>query len=118
MSDVTQTNLIDAIGTHTIIRLLIVDPLPWNANEADHLFMLQEKINTYIAFIESGQIYKDYPTAEEASGFEIELVLAHAPSENAQAFFAALQPFCDELSEACDKDIDFSVVIAPEESDD
>lgn len=42
------------------IRLLIVDHLDWS-NEYNHLLVLQEKINAYIAFCEEhqyNQIYK------------------------------------------------------------
>ncbi|MEO4210121.1 DUF6572 domain-containing protein [Acinetobacter sp. X9] len=41
--------------------LTIADHLPWESKE--HLFILQEKLNTYISFIESNEIYDLYPEA-------------------------------------------------------
>ncbi|WP_095127922.1 DUF6572 domain-containing protein [Pseudomonas sp. Irchel s3h14] len=45
--------------------LIITDHLEWGdkAEQGEHLLLLQEKINTYIAFIESGEIYTEIPGA-------------------------------------------------------
>lgn len=45
--------------------LVITDHLEWGgkAEQGEHLLLLQEKINTYIAFIESGEIYTEIPGA-------------------------------------------------------
>ncbi|WP_025130093.1 DUF6572 domain-containing protein [Pseudomonas sp. PH1b] len=47
------------------VILIITDHLEWGgkAEQGEHLLMLQEKINTYIAFIESGEIYSEIPGA-------------------------------------------------------
>jgi hypothetical protein len=47
------------------VLLLITDHLEWGskAEQGEHLLLLQEKINTYIAFIESGEIYTEIPGA-------------------------------------------------------
>lgn len=45
--------------------LVITDHLQWEKSwECEHLFMLQEKINTYVAFIESGEIDSAIPAAK------------------------------------------------------
>ncbi len=57
--------IIDALGVEVSsghIVLTIIDAWDW-ADELDHLIALQEKINTYLNFIESDQIYEDYPDA-------------------------------------------------------
>lgn len=58
---------IDLIGidnrTNEVV-LTIVDHLEWNTDGNAHISMLQEKINTYLAFIESGEIYQSYPKAK------------------------------------------------------
>lgn len=42
--------------------LTISDHLPWDkVNE--HLYCLQEKLNAYLRFIESGEIYQKWPDA-------------------------------------------------------
>ena len=40
--------------------------LKWGdkAQQGEHLLLLQEKINTYIAFIESGEILESYPPSK------------------------------------------------------
>lgn len=45
------------------VVLVITDHLPWGdkAEQGEHLLLLQEKINTYIAFIESGELLESYP---------------------------------------------------------
>lgn len=47
------------------IVLAIADHLPWEGKteQGEHLLALQEKINTYVAFIESGEIYTEIPGA-------------------------------------------------------
>jgi hypothetical protein len=58
-----QTNTVDAIGTaDDRVLLTIIDSLNWD-NETLHLTLLQEKLNAYLRFIESGEIDKVYPSA-------------------------------------------------------
>jgi len=44
------------------VHLTITDSLEWGAN---HLRLLQEKLNAYLAFVESGELYSVYPGAAE-----------------------------------------------------
>jgi len=39
------------------VLLSISDHLSWDEGEGEHLLMLQAKLNTYLAFIEGGQMY-------------------------------------------------------------
>jgi hypothetical protein len=43
--------------------LTISDHLDWDEDEGEHLLVLQNKLNTYLEFIESGQIYAKVPQA-------------------------------------------------------
>ena len=43
------------------VTLTITDHLEWG--DGEHLMKLQEKINSYLAFIESGEIFEQYPGA-------------------------------------------------------
>ena len=45
------------------VILDVTDHLDWS-NEADHLMFLQNKINAYVAFIESGELEAAYPDAK------------------------------------------------------
>lgn len=82
---VNQTDAIDLIGTTTDgkVILTISDHHSWN--ETWHLQILQDKINAYVQFIESGQILDDYPNA---AGREliIETVMKFEPNEEGTSF--------------------------------
>ena len=85
---VVDTDSIDAIGMEKEagrVFLSIIDSLAWD-QENVHLFTLQEKINTYLYFIESGELIKALP---DAAGFDIaiELILIHMPTDEAITFF-------------------------------
>lgn len=58
--------VIDAIGIQKdsgVVSLSIIDAWGW-ADQDDHLKALQDKLNAYFHFIETGQIYEAYPDAE------------------------------------------------------
>ena len=60
---VVEPNKIDAMGKSkesNELSLLITDHLGWE-NEYDHLVILQDKINSYLSFIESKQYESTYP---------------------------------------------------------
>lgn len=62
---IEQTEIVDVVGIDRSSGeavLTIADHLDWDAPD-DHLFMLQAKINCYIAVIESGKIHDLYPQA-------------------------------------------------------
>jgi hypothetical protein len=81
---VEQTSVIDAAGIDGsgALRLTIADTLEWNG---DHLQKLQDKINAYLVFIESGEIFSAYPQAKDRD-FRIDVELAFRPSAEAAAF--------------------------------
>jgi len=85
---VVETDVIDAIGLEKEAQrvfLSIIDALVWDAENL-HLYTLQEKINTYLYFIESGELDRALP---DGKGFDIaiELILKHMPSDQAISFF-------------------------------
>ncbi len=60
---ILESNKIDTIGIDKEsgeVILTISDHLDWS-DSLNHVEMLQEKLNSYIEFIESGQITEDYP---------------------------------------------------------
>jgi hypothetical protein len=63
---VQDTRKIDRLGIDREsgdVRLMISDHLNWDEDEGEHLLTLQEKLNNYLEFVESGQLYKQYPQA-------------------------------------------------------
>jgi hypothetical protein len=84
---VLDSNVVDAVGIERESGeaiLTITDHLEWDGRE--HLLKLQEKINAYFRFIESGEIFQSYP---EANGRQltISVICLHQPDEEAATFF-------------------------------
>jgi hypothetical protein len=62
---VENTNVVDLLGIDPksdMVTLTVVDTLDWQ-NEEEHVARLQEKLNTYLRFIESDEIDQTYPKA-------------------------------------------------------
>jgi len=56
---------VDAVGTEAedgTVVLSIIDSWDW-MDEQRHLRALQDKLNAYFGFVESGQLYEAYPNA-------------------------------------------------------
>jgi hypothetical protein len=63
---IEQSDVVDliGIGDDTLgVALIISDHLDWS-DEGAHLLLLQNKINAYLRFVESGEIYESYPQAK------------------------------------------------------
>lgn len=63
---ILDKNTIDSIGIRAsdgAVNLVISDHLAWGDECGTHLLVLQDKLNSYIGFIESGEIYSAFPTA-------------------------------------------------------
>jgi hypothetical protein len=76
------------------VVLTVSDHLGWE-DESVHLFALQEKLNSYLAFVESGELLEQYPDGRGRFVW-IDVVLKYRPSSageeflrNAQAAIAA-----------------------------
>jgi len=84
---IIQTDVVDFIGIDNLSKnviLSILDDLNWS-NEHNHLLLLQEKINLYLSFIESGEIYDTYPLSI-GKKIEIEIYFKHDLPYNATVF--------------------------------
>ena len=68
------------------VYLTISDHLPWDHGDGEHLLLLQNKLNAYLRFIESGEMVKELP---ETNGRKvlIELVSQFPLSEKASLLF-------------------------------
>lgn len=94
---VEQRRILDFIGTNKAdghVVLTIADHLPFD--DEGRLVTLQNKLNDYLAFIESGEIYESYPDAKGRQ-VEIPIQFKHQPNERALSF---LQSAGDTISEA------------------
>lgn len=87
-----QSDVVDSIGIDPIkneVQLMITDHLDWTGNDRtdnEHMYLVQEKINAYLRFIESGEIYKAYPQAR-GKALVIRVVVKFGLSAKADDFF-------------------------------
>ncbi|MBI5723066.1 MAG: hypothetical protein HZA50_03830 [Planctomycetes bacterium] len=86
---VEQVEIIDFIGINKDtgkVVLTISDHLDW-ADSHLHLQKLQDKLNSYLRFCESGELYKTYP---DAKGRNVVLSIAakYPFSPEGEAFFS------------------------------
>ena len=85
---VTDNRVIDIFSIdqegHTV--LTISDHLDWG-DTYNHLVILQDKINAYLAFIESGEIYDSYPGAKNRP-LKIKVVFQHEPDSEGYGFLS------------------------------
>ena len=83
---IEEIEAIDAIGEDKelgAIVLTISDHLDWS--KVNHLELLQEKLNTYLTFIESGELLETYPRAR-GKKVSIVLVYKHLPNKEGYNF--------------------------------
>ena len=92
---IDQTDVVDSISLDPRsdeIYLTISDHLPWAEDAKTHMFLLQEKVNEYLRFIESGEIYETYPAAK-GRPLVIEVVGKYRMNREAEAFFERVVDF-------------------------
>jgi hypothetical protein len=84
---IEDQNVIDFVGTDVLGNavLTITDHLSWD-KAGEHLHSLQEKLNAYLRFIESGEIYQKFPTMRERP-VVIDVVVKFPVPQSAQWFF-------------------------------
>jgi hypothetical protein len=90
---ILESNSVDMIGIPTLhperVILGISDHLAWTSGEEQlHLLLLQQKINHYMAFIESGEMVAAFPAAAGKVPF-VRLIAKHSLSTAAQEFVVA-----------------------------
>jgi hypothetical protein len=99
---VEDQNVIDIITTDKqgILVLTISDHLEWN-DENEHLLLLQDKINSYLDFIENGQLAESYPDKADKN-IMIQIVFKYQPNKTAEEFLAIVKRFISEKGHAFD----------------
>lgn len=84
---VDNSDVIDAIGIENATGctvLTIADHLEWSPLR-DHLVLLQDKINRYIAFLENNEMAQSYPQGI-GRPIRIDVCCQHEPTEQACDF--------------------------------
>ena len=93
---IEQEDVIDIIGVNEekkYISLIITDHLEWDEKN-EKLLKLQNKINAYLAYIESGQIYEQHP---DAKSLDVVIVLTcmYQPSAEGLKFLGMVAPIIE-----------------------
>lgn len=70
--------------------MVITDHLDWVIDVKEHLFKLQEKINSYIAAVESEEIYNHFPNAR-GRNIVFKIFFQHAMPEESVEFLAKVK---------------------------
>jgi hypothetical protein len=66
--------------------LVVCDHLPWGQDEGEHLQLLQNKFNAYLAYVEGGQLHKEWPkSVGKKVAFEVHAM--YPLSEQASRFY-------------------------------
>lgn len=82
-----ETNIIDFVSitnANDLVILTVADADDWNDEEV-HLDRLQDKLNAYIDYFASEQIWKDYPEHQDAT-VRIDVYFKHKPTRYAVSF--------------------------------
>ncbi|KAF2343109.1 DUF6572 domain-containing protein [Flavobacterium tistrianum] len=97
---VEDKNVIDVItiDKQGILVLTISDHLEWD-DKNEYLLLLQDKINRYLDFIESGQLAESYPDKADKK-IMIQIVFKYQPNKTAEEFLAIVERFLNEKDHA------------------
>ncbi|HET9620904.1 MAG TPA: DUF6572 domain-containing protein [Kofleriaceae bacterium] len=106
---VVETNKVDAVAARpdsSIVKLVITDHLEWEDFEA-HALLIQDKINTYLEFVESGQLAQiQTPKIPEAPDIHIVLMLQYPPTNEAMEFFGRVRELLAGMGMKFDVEVD------------
>ena len=93
---VDQSKVIDIVSKDQSgnFVLTICDHLDWRDTK-EHLVLLQDKINTYLAFLDSGEIYEKYPDAR-GHQIQIEAMFVQEPNSEALLFLSRAKSIIEE----------------------
>ncbi|WP_368043743.1 DUF6572 domain-containing protein [Vibrio antiquarius] len=85
------------------VTLVISDHLGWD-DQNEKLLLLQEKLNLYLSFIESGEVFEQYPLAKNKL-FEIQVVSKYQPNNEAKEFILLALKFVREAGFSLTHDV-------------
>src|SRR5574341_960328 len=95
---VEQTNVVDAIGIDNAtgdVVLTIADHLEWTGSDNKHFALLQAKLNTYLGFVESGEILERYPDAK-GKNVLIDVVCKYPLNQQALGFYGQVMRIVED----------------------
>lgn len=92
---VDNPEVVDAVGVdeEQNVVLTIFDHLEWELE--DHLIILQDKINSYLGFVEAGELVEKYPDAK-GRRVAISVIAKYEPDEEAVEFLNKVKTILEE----------------------
>lgn len=72
--------------------LILSDQLPW---DDAHLHALQDRINAYLAFVQSGELFLAYPQTMDLD-LKIDVIMRFRPTEKVLAFLRQAESIIEE----------------------
>ena len=108
---VTETDKVDIVATRpgsSSVLLVVTDHLRWDDLEG-HLAALRAKLDTYVAFVESGQLHRlEEPPLPPNPEVRIRVAMRHAPPPAARAFFEESRARLAGIGVGLDQTVDSS----------
>jgi len=92
-----DTHIIDLVAfdeIHKVVNLIILDDQNWETPK-EHIDMIQEKILSYVAFIENGTFKKKYPSVSDLDTI-IKVVFEHKPTEEGIKFIEQVKTVLED----------------------
>jgi hypothetical protein len=74
--------------------LAISDHLSWADDPVRHMWLIQEKLNKYLAFVESGEIFDSYPHYR-GQPIKIRVVAKYPLTDGAVDFYKKVTPIVE-----------------------
>lgn len=93
---IEESGVIDIISSEkdgSAVTLTATDHLEWG--DGEHLMKVQEKLNSYLAFVESGEVFDAYPNAK-GKEIRFEVVCKYNPDEEGAKFLSMCQQIIGE----------------------
>ena len=103
---IEQGDVVDIVSTDRLtgdVVLTISDHLDWSDSTA-HQMLLQSKLNRYLAFVESGELLQNYPSAE-GRRITFKVVFQFPPDEAGRRFLAKVRPVIESAGFGLDDEV-------------
>ena len=98
IEDRDTVDIIASRPDSSVVKLIVSDHLDWRDVHA-HQLAIQEKVNAYVAFLESGQLHRvQEPRIPEDPELCIVVAMLHRPPAEVERFLEEVRVFLSELS--------------------
>lgn len=96
---VLESGVIDfvvPVNKQGVTELIIVDQMPWAIEQSEHLVALQDKLNSYFAYVDEGQLFEDFPNAR-GRAIIFKIMALYSPNTNGENLLAHVRQALEEI---------------------